>query len=36
MIDCAIDGSVALVTLNNPSANTFTAAGLEQAPAPKA
>ena len=30
MIECAIDGSVALVTLNNPSANTFTAAGLEQ------
>src|ERR1700744_5685979 len=30
MIDCSIDGSVALVTLNNPSANTFTAAGLEQ------
>jgi enoyl-CoA hydratase/carnithine racemase len=30
MIECAIDGSVALLTLNNPSANTFTAAGLEQ------
>ena len=30
MIECAIDGSVAVVTLNNPSANTFTAAGLEQ------
>jgi enoyl-CoA hydratase/carnithine racemase len=30
MIECSIDGSVALVTLNNPSANTFTAAGLEQ------
>jgi enoyl-CoA hydratase/carnithine racemase len=30
MIECAIDGSVALVTLNNPSANTFTAAGLTQ------
>jgi enoyl-CoA hydratase/carnithine racemase len=30
MIDCAIDGAVAVVTLNNPSANTFTAAGLEQ------
>jgi enoyl-CoA hydratase/carnithine racemase len=30
MIECAIDGSVAVVTLNNPSANTFTADGLEQ------
>jgi enoyl-CoA hydratase/carnithine racemase len=30
MIECAIDGAVALVTLNNPSANTFTAAGLQQ------
>jgi enoyl-CoA hydratase/carnithine racemase len=30
MIECSIDGSVALVTLNNPSANTFTAAGLQQ------
>ncbi len=30
MIECVIDGSVAVVTLNNPSANTFTAAGLEQ------
>jgi enoyl-CoA hydratase/carnithine racemase len=30
MIECSIDGSVALVTLNNPSANTFTEAGLEQ------
>jgi len=30
MIECAIDGAVALVTLNNPSANTFTAAGLTQ------
>jgi enoyl-CoA hydratase/carnithine racemase len=30
MIECSIDGSVALITLNNPSANTFTAAGLEQ------
>jgi enoyl-CoA hydratase/carnithine racemase len=30
MIECSIDGAVALVTLNNPSANTFTAAGLEQ------
>jgi enoyl-CoA hydratase/carnithine racemase len=28
MIDCTIDGHVALVTLNNPSANTFTAEGL--------
>jgi len=25
MIECAIDGHVALITLNNPSANTFTA-----------
>jgi enoyl-CoA hydratase/carnithine racemase len=30
MIECSIDGSVALVTLNNPSANTFTADGLER------
>jgi enoyl-CoA hydratase/carnithine racemase len=30
MIECSIQGSVALVTLNNPSANTFTAAGLDQ------
>jgi enoyl-CoA hydratase/carnithine racemase len=30
MIECTIDESVAVVTLNNPSANTFTAAGLEQ------
>jgi enoyl-CoA hydratase/carnithine racemase len=30
MIDCSIDGSVALLTLNNPSANTFTAASLDQ------
>jgi enoyl-CoA hydratase/carnithine racemase len=30
MIECTIDGSVALITLNNPSANTFTAAGLAQ------
>lgn len=30
MIECSIDGSVALVTLNNPSANTFTAGGLDQ------
>jgi enoyl-CoA hydratase/carnithine racemase len=30
MIECTIDGHVAVVTLNNPSANTFTAAGLLQ------
>ena len=30
MIECTIDGHVALVTLNNPSANTFTAEGLLQ------
>ena len=30
MIECSIEGSVALLTLNNPSANTFTASGLEQ------
>ncbi|MDP9088907.1 MAG: enoyl-CoA hydratase [Pseudomonadota bacterium] len=30
MIDCSIDGPVALVTLNNPSANTFTETGLRQ------
>ena len=30
MIECSIDGSVAVITLNNPSANTFTGAGLEQ------
>jgi enoyl-CoA hydratase/carnithine racemase len=30
MIDCTIDGHVALITLNNPAANTFTAAGLRQ------
>jgi enoyl-CoA hydratase/carnithine racemase len=30
MIDCKIDGHVALVTLNNPSANTFTAEGLAE------
>jgi enoyl-CoA hydratase/carnithine racemase len=30
MIECRIDGHVALVTLNNPSANTFTAEGLLQ------
>ena len=30
MIECAIDGHVALITLNNPSANTFTADGLQQ------
>src|SRR5579859_3078211 len=28
MIECEIDGHVAVVTLNNPSANTFTAEGL--------
>jgi enoyl-CoA hydratase/carnithine racemase len=28
MIECGIDGHVALITLNNPSANTFTAEGL--------
>src|ERR1700723_2557713 len=30
MIECNIDGHVAVLTLNNPSANTFTAAGLLQ------
>jgi enoyl-CoA hydratase/carnithine racemase len=30
MIDCQIDGHVALVTLDNPAANTFTAEGLEE------
>jgi len=30
MIDCTIDGHVAVITLNNPSANTFTAAGLAE------
>jgi enoyl-CoA hydratase/carnithine racemase len=30
MIDCKIDGHVAVLTLNNPSANTFTADGLLQ------
>jgi len=30
MIECKIDGHVALVTLNNPSANTFTAEGLAE------
>src|SRR5271170_1345520 len=30
MIDCSIDGHVAVLTLNNPPANTFTAAGLLQ------
>ena len=30
MIDCSTDGPVARVTLNNPAANTFTAAGLEE------
>jgi enoyl-CoA hydratase/carnithine racemase len=28
MIECNIDGHVALITLNNPSANTFTGEGL--------
>ena len=28
MIECKIDGHAAVVTLNNPSANTFTAEGL--------
>src|ERR1700676_446987 len=28
MIECKIDGHIALITLNNPAANTFTAAGL--------
>jgi enoyl-CoA hydratase/carnithine racemase len=28
MIECKIDGHVAAITLNNPSANTFTAEGL--------
>jgi enoyl-CoA hydratase/carnithine racemase len=28
MIECQIDGHVAVLTLNNPPANTFTAAGL--------
>src|ERR1039457_116025 len=30
MIDCRIDGHVALITLNNPAANTFTAEGLRE------
>ena len=30
MIECTIDGHVALLTLDNPSANTFTAEGLLQ------
>jgi enoyl-CoA hydratase/carnithine racemase len=30
MIECKVDGHVAVITLNNPSANTFTAAGLLQ------
>ena len=30
MIECKIEGHIALITLNNPSANTFTLAGLEQ------
>jgi enoyl-CoA hydratase/carnithine racemase len=28
MIECSIDGPVAVITLNNPAANTFTAEGL--------
>ena len=28
MIECKIDEHVAVITLNNPSANTFTAEGL--------
>jgi 3-hydroxyisobutyrate dehydrogenase-like beta-hydroxyacid dehydrogenase len=28
MIECTIEGHVALITLNNPSANTFTSEGL--------
>lgn len=28
MIECQIDGHIAVLTLNNPSANTFTAGGL--------
>jgi enoyl-CoA hydratase/carnithine racemase len=28
MIECKIDGHIAVITLNNPSANTFTAEGL--------
>ena len=30
MIDCRIDGHIALLTLNNPAANTFTADSLLQ------
>lgn len=30
MIECKLEGHVAQVTINNPSANTFTAAGLQQ------
>lgn len=30
MIECKIDGNVAVLTLHNPSANTFTAAGLDE------
>ena len=30
MIECVIHGHVALITLNNPAANTFTAEGLDQ------
>lgn len=30
MIDCNIDGHIALLTLNNPPANTFTAEGLSE------
>src|SRR3984885_11120144 len=30
MIECEIDEHVAVLTLNNPPANTFTAAGLSQ------
>jgi enoyl-CoA hydratase/carnithine racemase len=30
MIECTIDGHIALITLNNPAANTFTAAGLRE------
>jgi enoyl-CoA hydratase/carnithine racemase len=30
MIECNLEGHIALITLNNPAANTFTAAGLRQ------
>ena len=30
MIDCDIDEHIAVVTIDNPAANTFTGAGLEQ------